>query len=96
MFRDDPPLAIAQIVLTLTRFQGVGQVLFTRDGRSFEPPLPPNDVLAEVGQPVAFEDFEILIVGSPGTSTTTTTTTTVPVPVTEPPPATDPPVDTQP
>ena len=92
MFPGDPPLAIAQIVLTLTRFQGVGQVLFTRDGLSFGPPLPPNDVLAEDGQPVAFEDFAILL----DRDTDTTTTTTVPPPVTESPTTTDVPVETQP
>jgi hypothetical protein len=88
MFPGDPPLAIAQIVLTLTRFQGVGQVLFTRDGLSFGPPLPPNDVLAEDGQPVAFEDFETLLAGGPVTTSTTTTT--------EAPPATGTPPDTEP
>ena len=70
-------------------------MLFTRDGQPFEPPLPPNDVLAEPGQSVAFEDFEILLVRGPDT-TTTTTTTTLPPPVTEPPLVTEPPVDTQP
>jgi hypothetical protein len=89
-------LAIAQIVLTLTRFQGIGQVLFTRDGTPFEPPLPPNDVLAEPGQSVAFEDFEILLVRAPDTTTTTTTTTLPPAPVTEPTEVTEPPADTQP
>jgi hypothetical protein len=92
MPRNDPRLAIAQLVLTLTRFQGVGQVLFTRDGVPFDVPLPPNDELSAVGQPVAFEDFEMLLVESPSAPTTTT----VPPPVIEPPTVTDEPVDTQP
>jgi hypothetical protein len=45
-------------------------------------------VLAEDGQPVAFEDFEILLAGGPVTTSTTTTT--------EAPPATGTPPDTDP
>ncbi len=81
MPRTDPPLAIAQLVLTLTRFQGIGQVLFTRDGVPIDVPLPPNDELSPVGEPVAYEDFAILLVESPSA----TTTTTVAPPDTEPP-----------
>ena len=58
-------MAIAQLVLTLTRFQGIGQVLFTRDGVPIDVPLPPNDELAELGEPVAYEDFAILLVAQP-------------------------------
>jgi hypothetical protein len=93
MPRTDPPLAIAQLVLTLTRFQGIGQVLFTRDGVPIDVPLPPNDELSPLGEPVAFEDFEILLVAS---QTATTTTTTAAPPDTEPPATTDGPVDTGP
>ena len=69
MPRTDPPLAIAQMVLTLTRFQGIGQVMFTRDGAPIDVPLPPNDELSPVGEPVAYEDFAILLVESPASTT---------------------------
>ncbi|MGH9133537.1 MAG: GerMN domain-containing protein, partial [Ilumatobacteraceae bacterium] len=93
MPRDDPPLAIAQIVLSLTRFPGIGQVLFTRDGVPVDVPLPPNDELSPVGEPVAYEDFEILLVEGPSSTTTTTTT---PPPATEPPGTDAPPAVTAP
>ena len=66
-------MAIAQIVLSLTRFPGIGQVLFTRDGVPFDVPLPPNDELSPFGEPVAYEDFEILLVERPSSTPTTTT-----------------------
>jgi hypothetical protein len=94
MRRTDPPMAIAQIVLSLTRFPGIGQVLFTRDGVPFDVPLPPNDELSPFGEPVAYEDFEILLVERPS-STATTTTTTRP-PDTVPPTSEDVPGDTEP
>ena len=78
-------------MLTLTRFQGIGQALFTRDGVPIDVPLPPNDELSPVGEPVAYEDFAILLVESPSA----TTTTTVAPPDTEP-PGSDGPADTGP
>jgi hypothetical protein len=98
MRRTDPPMAIAQIVLSLTRFPGIGQVLFTRDGVPFDVPLPPNDELSPFGEPVAYEDFEILLVEGPGgaTTTTITTTTTTPLPPDTEPPTTGAPVETPP
>ena len=66
-----------------------------RDGVPIDVPLPPNDELSPVGEPVAYEDFVILLVESPSATTTTTTTTTVAPSDTEP-PGSDGPADTGP
>ena len=56
----DQRLAIAQIVLTLTSRPGVGQVLFTVDGRPQAVPRGAGD-LAKANQPVAYEDYVSLL-----------------------------------
>lgn len=59
----DQPLAIAQIVLTLTSRPGVGQVEFRVDG---EPQAVPRGggELARDDEPVAYDDYAMLV--SPG------------------------------
>jgi spore germination protein GerM len=52
--------AIAQIVLTLTRRPGIGQVRFTLDGVPLPVPKLGN-VLSEPGEPVARLDYESLL-----------------------------------
>ncbi|CAN5858415.1 hypothetical protein BH18ACT2_BH18ACT2_20070 [soil metagenome] len=57
----DQRLAIAQIVLTLTRRPGVGQVQFTLDGEPLAVPGQDN-VQTEPGGPVSRQDYESLLV----------------------------------
>lgn len=59
----DQPLAIAQIVLTLTSRPGIGQVEFRVDG---EPQAVPRGggELARADEPVAYDDYAMLV--SPG------------------------------
>lgn len=57
----DQRLAIAQIVLTLTRRPGVGQVQFTLDGEPLAVPGEDN-VQTGPGQPVSRQDYEALLV----------------------------------
>lgn len=69
--------AIAQIVLTMTRsVRGVGQVTFTLGGEPIAVKKG-NGLLSEVGQPVSYDDFAMLI-ARPTTVTSTTTATTQP------------------
>jgi spore germination protein GerM len=74
--------AIAQIVLTLTRRQGIGQVSFTLDGEPLAVPKLDN-VLSDQGEAVARSDYESLLdqadvftTAPPMTTTTTPTSTT--------------------
>jgi hypothetical protein len=53
-------LAIAQIVLTLTRRAGIGQVVFTSDGRPQSVPRGRGD-LTQPGGAVACEDYSNLL-----------------------------------
>lgn len=88
--RSDEELpAIAQIVLTLTRQSGIGQVRFTLDGT----PLPVrlgNNLVTEPGEPVSADDYAVLLQEEPvvsappdttvaGTSPTETTSPSPPV-----------------
>jgi spore germination protein GerM len=74
--------AIAQIVLTLTRRPGIGQVRFTLDGEPLPVPKRGN-VLSEPGEPVSRLDYASLldqvdvIPTDPPTSTTPEPTPTV-------------------
>jgi spore germination protein GerM len=77
---DEQRQAIAQIVLTLTRRPGVGQVRFTLDGEDLPVPKRGN-VLSEPGEPVSRLDYESLLDQadvSPSIPPTTMTTTTTP------------------
>ena len=83
--------AIAQIVLTLTRFVtadagGIGYVRFEVDGEGFSVYVPGFGGQSEDGELLAFTDFSMWIVSSPTPPTTATTTTAVP---TSEPPADD-------
>ncbi|MEO6410970.1 MAG: GerMN domain-containing protein [Pedococcus sp.] len=60
------PLAVAQIVLTVTSVPGVGSVLVTRDGSPVELPLPGG---ALTGAPVTAQDYASLV-GPPTTAST--------------------------
>ena len=61
----DQKLAIAQIVLTLTSRPGVGQVLFSVDGKLISVPRGRGD-LAKPGTTVSFDDYSSLIVAIDG------------------------------
>ncbi|CAN5521471.1 hypothetical protein BH23ACT3_BH23ACT3_03890 [soil metagenome] len=82
----DQNLAIAQLVLTVTRLPGVGQIRFTLDGDPLPIPVPPTFTLSEAGEPLTYSMFAQLL-PSPG-ATTTTTQPSPPVPPTStsPPP----------
>jgi hypothetical protein len=80
----DQNLAIAQLVLTVTRLPGVGQVRFTLDGDPLPIPVPPTFTLSEPGEPLTYSMFAQLL-PSPG-ATTTTTEPAVPPTSTRPPP----------
>ncbi len=56
----DQPLAIAQIVLTLTSRPGIGQVEFRVDGDPQAVPRGGGE-LAPLGEPVAYDDYAILV-----------------------------------
>ena len=57
---DEQRRAVAQIVLTLTRRPGIGQVRFTLDGEPLSVPKRGN-VLSEPGEPVSRLDYESLL-----------------------------------
>jgi hypothetical protein len=82
---EDQPLAIGQIVLTLTdNVRRIGQVLFTQGGTPIALPRGAGD-FSQPGQPLPARDYLILLESSPlstTTTTTTTTTTSTTVPVT--------------
>jgi hypothetical protein len=67
----DQPLAMAQIILTLTRVGGVNRVRVFRDNEFFRVPLWAGGE-SEPGVPVDFSDY-FSAVGSPGPPATTTT-----------------------
>lgn len=52
----DQRFAIAQIVLTLTRRPGIGQVIFVVDGSQIQVPRGGGD-LAAAGAPVTYDDY---------------------------------------
>jgi len=56
----DQKLAIAQIVLTLTSRPGVGQVLFSVEGKLISIPRGRGDSVAS-GVPVTYDDYSLLI-----------------------------------
>ena len=74
---EDQPLAIGQIVLTLTdNVRRIGQVLFTKGGVQIGVPRGAGD-FSQPGQPLPPRDY-LELLDSP-VVTTTTTTSTVPV-----------------
>jgi len=82
---EDLRAAMAQIVLTFTgNLRGVGQVSFTKEDTPLRVPKG-NGILAEEGEPLAFDDYNVMLADptiGPSSetveSTTTTTTTSVP------------------
>jgi spore germination protein GerM len=74
---DEQRRAIAQIVLTLTRRPGIGQVSFTLDGEDLQVPKRGN-VLSEPGEPVSRLDYESLLDQDEVTLTDPPTTLTTP------------------
>lgn len=94
----DQNLAIAQLVLTVGRLPGVGQVRFTIDGDPVPIPVPPSYTLSDPGEPLSYETFAVLLTPGSGSSPVSTTTTTS-VPPTNPPtspPATSPTTTSEP
>jgi spore germination protein GerM len=85
----DQRRAIAQIVLTLTRRPGIGQVRFTLDGEELSVPKLGN-VLSEPGEPVARIDYESLLEQGDVVPTEVPTTASTAPPSTEAKPATTP------
>jgi hypothetical protein len=77
----DQRLAIAQLVLTLVRRPGIGQVRFTLDGRPVGVPRK-DGLISEPGDVVSAQDYESLLIDATPTTTTTSTTTTLPAPAT--------------
>jgi hypothetical protein len=77
---EDQPLAIGQIVLTLTdNVRRIGQVLFTQDGLPIGVKRGAGD-FSQPGEPLPPRDYlQLLESAAPTTTTTTTTTTTIPV-----------------
>jgi spore germination protein GerM len=78
----DQRRAIAQIVLTLTRRPGIGQVRFTLDGEDLAVPKLGN-VLSEPGEAVARIDYESLLEQGDVTPTAVPTTTSTTPPTAE-------------
>jgi hypothetical protein len=75
---EEQPLAIGQIVLTLTdNVRRVGQVRFTKAGEPIGVPRGAGD-FSQPGQPLPPRDYLDLLEG-PVVTTTTTTTSTVPL-----------------
>jgi len=77
---DEQRQAVAQIVLTLTRRPGIGQVRFTLDGEPI-PVAKRGNVLSEPGEPVSRLDYESLLdpsAVSPTDPPTTAATPTTP------------------
>lgn len=74
--------AIAQIVLTLVRRPGIGQVGFTLDGAPMRVPRA-DGLQTEPGATVSLQDYQSMLTGA-ATTTTTTVAPTVPAPVVTP------------
>ena len=91
----DQNLAIAQLVLTVGRLPGIGQVRFTLDGEPSRIPVPPTYTLSEPGEPLTYETFSVLI-SSIETPPTVVPTTSEPAPPPATPAPTPPPVVTDP
>lgn len=89
----DQNLAIAQLVLTVGRLPGIGQVRFTLDGELTRIPVPPTYTLSEPGEPLTYELFSVLISTSEPPPTVVPTTVPAPPPTTAPPPVVTEPVD---
>ncbi|HRE02101.1 MAG TPA: GerMN domain-containing protein, partial [Ilumatobacteraceae bacterium] len=68
----DPILAVAQIVLTMTRLSGISSVRFTIDGEPVEVPLA-DASSSEPGQWLFHDDYR-QVLDDPVTPATTTTT----------------------
>lgn len=73
----DLPLFFAQIVLTALAPSRQGQVVFTQDGEPY-PAVRADQTVVEPGAPLAWKDYEELIVGDPRPPVATTTTAWVP------------------
>jgi hypothetical protein len=74
----DQRTAIGQIVLTLVKRPGIGQVRFTLDGEPMR--VPRRDGLqSEPGEPVSMQDYESLL-GEVATTTTAAASTAPPSP----------------
>jgi hypothetical protein len=70
--------AIGQIVMTmLANVRLVGQVTFTSDGEPISVRLG-NGFVSEVGQPVSFDDYDVLLRSSATSPSSTATSTTFP------------------
>ena len=72
----DPTLAIAQIVMTLTRLSGISEVKFTQNGEPTSVPLADSSLSAP-DQQFNYEDYEALLTSPPPPVTIETTTTTI-------------------
>jgi hypothetical protein len=68
----DQRLAIAQIVLTLVRRPGIGQVKFTLDGEPMRVQRA-DGLQTEPGEVVSLQDYESLLTGTQVSTTTSTT-----------------------
>ena len=72
----DQRLVIAQLVLSMIgSVRGIGQVRFTVDEVPAEIGIPPDYTLSAPGEPLAFADFESLLVTSPASAALPSTTT---------------------
>ncbi len=58
---NDQSLATAQLVLTLTRRPGIGQVSFSLDGEPIPVLIPDQLGVSEPGEPLSFDDFASLV-----------------------------------
>ncbi len=60
------PLAVGQVVLSVTSVSGITSVVLTDDGQPVDAPLPDG---ARTGRPLTRADFEVLVGPSPTPST---------------------------
>ena len=72
--RSDPTIAIAQIVMTVTRLSGISLVTFTMNGEPATVLLADSSP-SEPGQQLNYDDYSSLLNNAPPPVTTTTTTT---------------------
>lgn len=75
----DQRLLFGQLVLTIGRLGGIGQVQFTQVGIPI-PAINGRGTITEPGATVTIDDYALLESGAPP-ETTTTTTTSLPIPV---------------